>query len=65
MNSVLFWDITRRCRVFADVSGQRIGPMFKGKEPEKKIKLSFLLGLLILEHGTDTLSRNIGKQLPH
>ena len=24
-----------------------------------------LLGLLTLEYGTDTLSRNIGKQLPH
>jgi hypothetical protein len=26
---------------------------------------SFLLGLLTLEDGTDTLSRNVGKQLPH
>jgi hypothetical protein len=25
----------------------------------------FLLGLLIREDGTDTLSRNVGKQLPH
>jgi hypothetical protein len=28
-------------------------------------RLSFLLGLLTLEDGTDTLSRNVGKQLPH
>jgi hypothetical protein len=27
--------------------------------------LSFLLGLLTREDGTDTLSRNVGKQLPH
>jgi hypothetical protein len=27
--------------------------------------LSFLLGLLTREDGTDTLSRNIGKQLAH
>jgi hypothetical protein len=25
----------------------------------------FLLGLLTREDGTDTLSRNVGKQLPH
>ena len=28
-------------------------------------RLSFLLGLLTLEDGTDLLSRNVGKQLPH
>jgi hypothetical protein len=27
--------------------------------------ISFLLGLLTCEDGTDTLSRNVGKQLPH
>jgi hypothetical protein len=27
--------------------------------------LSFLLGILTREDGTDTLSRNVGKQLPH
>jgi hypothetical protein len=27
--------------------------------------LSFLLGLLTREDGTDALSRNVGKQLPH
>jgi hypothetical protein len=27
--------------------------------------LSFLLGLLTRENGTGTLSRNVGKQLPH
>jgi hypothetical protein len=31
----------------------------------KKRVFSFLLVLLIREDGTDTLSRNVGKQLPH
>jgi hypothetical protein len=52
MRSALFWDITRRRVVmFTDVSGQGIGPIF--------------LDFLTLEDGTDTLSRKIGKQLPH
>jgi hypothetical protein len=38
-----------------DVTGQRIGSIFKGHES----------GILTLEDGTDTLSRNVGKQLPH
>jgi hypothetical protein len=43
-----------RCVVwylFTDVSGQPIGPIFTGQESR--------VGLL-----TDTLSRNVGKQLP-
>jgi hypothetical protein len=42
--------------LFTDVSGKRIGPIFTGQ---------VLLGLLTREDGTDTLSRNVGKQLPH
>jgi hypothetical protein len=41
--------------LFTDVSGQHMGPIFKGQEP----------GLLTLEDGIDTLSRNVGKQLPN
>jgi hypothetical protein len=35
-------------------------PSSRVKSPE-----FFLLGLLIRQDGTDTLSRNVGKQLPH
>jgi hypothetical protein len=31
--SALFWGITRRRVVFTDVSGQRIGSIFKGQDP--------------------------------
>jgi hypothetical protein len=44
--------------LFTDVSGQRIGPIFKGQES------FFLLGLLTLEDGTDVFP-NVGNQLPH
>ena len=33
--------------------------------PASWVKSSFLLGLLTHEDGTDTSSRNVGKQLPH
>jgi hypothetical protein len=64
MNYVLFWDITRCRMVFTDGSAQRIGPIFKDQK-SKKEKLFFLLGLLTLEDGTDTFSRNVGKQLSY
>jgi hypothetical protein len=52
MTSALFWDVTRRLVVIASrCFGQRIGPIFE------------VLRLLALEEGTDTFSRNIGKQL--
>jgi hypothetical protein len=44
--------------LFTDVSGQGVGPIFKSQESKKKRPLLF-------EDGTDTLSRNVGKQLPH
>jgi hypothetical protein len=60
MRSALFWDITRcrgNClptfRVNVSVPSSRV------KGPRRKA-----LGLLTLEGGTDTLSRNVGKQLP-
>jgi hypothetical protein len=40
--------------LFTDVSGQHIGPTFKGQESEES-----------LEDETDTVSQNVGKQLPH
>jgi hypothetical protein len=52
MRPVLFWDITRRRVVIVH---RRFGTMYR----------SHLLGLLTLEDETDTLSRNVGKQLPH
>jgi hypothetical protein len=44
---------------FNDVSGRRIGPIFKGQEVHPAS-----LDFLTLEDGTDTLSRNVGKCLP-
>ena len=51
MKSAVFWDITRRRVVIAY---RRFGT-----------KVSVPLGLLTREDGTDTLSRNVGKKLPH
>jgi hypothetical protein len=51
-----YYGVVWKC--FTDASGQRIGPTFKRQEPKKK-------RLFTLEHGTDMLSRNVGKQLPH
>jgi hypothetical protein len=55
MRSALFWDITRRRVV---IVYRRFGTTYR----------SHLQGsgspILILENGTDTLSRNVGKQLP-
>jgi hypothetical protein len=31
----------------------------------RRVVILFLLGLLTREDGTDTLSRNVGKELPH
>jgi hypothetical protein len=33
--------------------------------PSSRVKSPFLLGLLTREDGTDTLSQNVRKQLPH
>jgi hypothetical protein len=41
-----------------DVSGQPIGPMFKGQEIQEDFDI------LTLEDENDRLSRNIGKELP-
>jgi hypothetical protein len=51
--SALFCDITqRRAIIVTDVSGQRMGPIFKGQE------------VLYRSFGTDRLSRNVGTELP-
>jgi hypothetical protein len=56
MRSVLCRDITqRRVVIFTDVSGQRIGPIFKGPEEQQNFWTP--------KDGTDTLSRNVGKGL--
>jgi hypothetical protein len=47
---------------FTDVSGQYISLIFKDQEVQEVI---FLLDFFTLEDGTDTLSRNVGKGLPH
>jgi hypothetical protein len=52
MTSALFWDITRRRVV---IVYRRFGTTYR----------SHRLGLLTLEVGIDTLSRNFGKKLPH
>jgi len=44
------WDITQRIFVYTDVSGQPIGPIFKGQE--------------VQEESLDSLSRNVDKDLP-
>jgi hypothetical protein len=63
MRSAIFWDITqRRVVIFTDVSGQPLGPIFKGQEVQEENL--FFLDFLTLEDGTDRLSRNVGKGLP-
>jgi hypothetical protein len=48
-----------------DVSGQRIGPIFKGQEStEVSGQPSVLLLRLTLEDETERLSRKVGKELP-
>jgi hypothetical protein len=61
-SSALLCDITQRRVIilYTDVSGQRIGPVFKGHEVQEEEDLDFLS----LEDGTDTLSRNVCKGLP-
>jgi hypothetical protein len=58
LKSAVFWGITlRRVVIVYRISGQPFGPIFTGQESEWE--------LLIREDGTVTLSRNVGKQLPH
>jgi hypothetical protein len=54
MRSALFWDITRRRVV---IVYRRFGTTCRSH--------AFLLGLLTREDETDTLSRNVSKQLPY
>jgi hypothetical protein len=64
--SSLFWEGTQRSLVVIDVSGQPIGPVFKGQavqgdwsrgEADQK-------RCLAIDDGTHKTCRNIGKQLP-
>jgi hypothetical protein len=59
LRSVEWWS-------FTDVSGPRIGAIFKGQEvqEEKHNCESDFLDSLTLEDGTDTLSRNVCDGLP-
>jgi len=50
--TALFWAITQQVgQTLTDISGQPVGPTFKGQEE------------FILEDGNDRLSRNVGKEL--
>jgi hypothetical protein len=66
MISEFFWGIItqRRVVIFTNVSGQRIGSIFKGQEVQKIEKRIFFVDFLTREDVTDTLSRNVGKGLP-
>jgi hypothetical protein len=55
MTAVLFWGVTRR----------RVVIVYRRTFQTLRYRLSFLLGLLTREDGTDTFSRNVDKQLPH
>jgi hypothetical protein len=59
IRSALFWDITRRhVLIVYRRFGTTYGAIFKDQKSKKK-------RLLTVEDGTDTLSRNVGKPLPH
>ena len=53
MTSVLFWGVTRR----------RVTIVYRRTFQNLRYRLSFLLGLLTREDGTDTFSRNVDNQL--
>jgi len=63
MRSALFWDVTQPKVAIVYQRFGTIGPFFSGQEirfidPFKKFDF------LTLEVGTNTLSRNVGKDLP-
>jgi hypothetical protein len=45
----------KRSALFWDIAQRRVGVVYR----------RFVLDFLALENGTDTLSRIVGKQLPH
>jgi hypothetical protein len=71
MKFVVFWVITRRrvvivyhpLSLLAVITAHVLLP--RRACQNLCYRLSLLLGLLTREDGTDTLSRNVGKQLPH
>jgi hypothetical protein len=46
--------------VFTEVSGQHVGPIFKGQA----VKGEFFLEYLILDDGTENLYPNVSNKLP-
>jgi hypothetical protein len=58
MKSAVFWGITRRRVV---IVYQRFGTVYRSHPHGLRIQVR----LLTREDGTDTLSRNVNKQLPH
>ena len=54
MRSSLVLDVRQRRLVRTDVSGQHVGPIFKGQAVQED------LDCVTLEAGTDRLSRNVG-----
>ena len=58
LRSVLFWVITQRVVIITDVSGQPIGPIFKGIITQKSAVLICFTeeGFLTLEDRTNRLS---------
>jgi hypothetical protein len=62
IRSALFWDITRRRVV---IVYRRFGTTYRSHFQGSRVLEKILLRLLTLEDGTDTLSRNVGKQLTH
>jgi hypothetical protein len=61
MRSALFWDIARR-RVVTVY--RRFGTKHRSHLRGSRDRVGNV-GLLTREDGTDMLSRNVGKQLPH
>jgi hypothetical protein len=75
MRSALFWDITRRRVVIVyrrfgttyrtHLHGSRVRVGNNYLTTPRNSRKGVLLELLTREDGTHTLSRNVGKQLPH
>jgi hypothetical protein len=57
--SALFWDITRRHVVFTDVSGKRIGPIFKDQESKKRSASLFTAEGYILQIQTGVILKRV------
>jgi hypothetical protein len=66
MRYAIFWDITRRGVVIVYRRfGTKCRSHLHGSRVRSYLHGSRVLRLLTSEDGTDTLSRNVGKHLPH